>query len=311
MRRAVATGAAAASFLLWQQADSGAGVASASSGRSPRRDGAQPSQPDGQPAKVDRMLRWREKWEAGVTRWHLSYPHPLLKQYDVELLGPVVGREAQSILLPLCGKSVDLGYLARRGHDVVGVEGVGLAIDALLRDWGEELTVPRPHWISEESRPSSIRVRMGRAGWYQKMASEQLGKTETGTPYTTAELLRVVEGDFLQLSPQMLADFGLGTFDAAFDRGALVAVNPADRPQYAEVLTSLICPGGKVLLVAVEHEPFFGPPFSLTHEQVTTLFSDHFEVQLLQREDTLDKEPSWRERGATKFEEVAYLLTKR
>lgn len=60
----------------------------------------------------------------------------------------------------------------------------------------------------------------------------------------------------------------VGTFDAAFDRGALIAIEPEDRPQYVSVLTSLMAPGGKILLVAIEHEPAFGPPHSLNEAQV-------------------------------------------
>jgi thiopurine S-methyltransferase len=38
-----------------------------------------------------------------------------------------------------------------------------------------------------------------------------------------------VEGDFLKLSTGAAGALGLPAFDAAFDRGGLVAVEPSDR----------------------------------------------------------------------------------
>lgn len=122
-------------------------------------------------------------------------------------------------------------------------------------------------------------------------------------------LMRGVQADFIELDAQTRAE--LGKFDASFDRGALVAVTPEDRPKYAETLTSLMATGGKVLLVAVEHEPAFGPPYSVDGSEVRRLFGRDFEVRELSREDKFALEPRWKERGATRFEEVTYVLTKR
>ena len=67
-------------------------------------------------------------------------------------------------------------------------------------------------------------------------------------------------------------------FDAAFDRGALVAIEPSDRRAYAATLTGLMAPTGRVLLVAVEHDAFsdgrLGPPFNVSEVQVRDLFGD-------------------------------------
>lgn len=119
------------------------------------------------------------------------------------------------MLFPLCGSSVDLAYLARRGHDVVGVDCVGLALDALLSDWGEELNLGGVEGVSETSSAHSLKLRMGKAAWFQKVAAEQTGLAERGSPYFAAELLRAVEGDFMEFSPQVAASFGLGQFDPA------------------------------------------------------------------------------------------------
>ena len=76
-----------------------------------------------------------------------------------------------------------------------------------------------------------------------------------------------------------------------------------------------MAPTGRVLLVAVEHDAFsdgrMGPPFNVSEVQVRELFGEDFAVELLQREDRFELEPTWRKRGCTHFAEVAYLLTRR
>ena len=90
-----------------------------------------------------------------------------------------------------------------------------------------------------------------------------------------------------------------------------LAVDQAERPRYAEVLSELMAPAGRVLLVVTEHEPAFGPPHSVDEAEVRSLFEEHFAVRILSRTDVLEAEPHWRERGATSFSEAAYLLTRR
>lgn len=227
-----------------------------------------------------------------MTRWDVGKPHHVLEKFMGEWLG---SQFPSRVLFPLCGSSLDLPHLARLGHDVVGVEGVAKAVDKLLAIWGEE---KESHGRNE----GPLLLRVGKASDEQLKAS----KEPTG-------LLRAVQGDFFELTQQRAAALGLGQaglFDACFDRGSLVAVTPEDRPQYVRALTDLMAPGGKVLLVVVEHEPAFGPPHSISHEEVQRLFGRSFDVRLLQREDRLDIEPDWRQRGATTFHEVSYMLTK-
>jgi len=76
-------------------------------------------------------------------------------------------------------------------------------------------------------------------------------------------------------------------FDAAFDRGGLVAVAPADRAAYALTLATLLKPGvGRLLLVCTEHPPFtggsLGPPHSVDKSEVERLFGGAFTIEPLQ-----------------------------
>ena len=59
---------------------------------------------------------WLARWRDGRTHFHLDQVHPTLMRYiDQTPLG-------KRILVPLCGKSLDLGWLNAQGYEVVGVE---------------------------------------------------------------------------------------------------------------------------------------------------------------------------------------------
>jgi len=57
---------------------------------------------------------WLQRWDKGNIGFHRAEVHPALRQHWQPRGG--------SVLVPLCGKSLDLRWLAERGHTVVGVE---------------------------------------------------------------------------------------------------------------------------------------------------------------------------------------------
>lgn len=86
--------------------------------------------------------------------------------------------------------------------------------------------------------------------------------------------VRYLVGDF----------FGLEVaegFDAAFDRAALVAIEPSRRQEYARALAKLLRPGAVLLLVVFEYDQslFPGPPFSVPANEVQELFADSFHIE--------------------------------
>ena len=60
---------------------------------------------------------WQQRWREGRTGFHQDRPTPLLAQYW-DAIGVAAGAR---VLVPLCGKSLDLAWLAARGHRVLGV----------------------------------------------------------------------------------------------------------------------------------------------------------------------------------------------
>lgn len=78
---------------------------------------------------------WLERWQRGEIGFHLPRPHPKLLRYWH------VAAQASTapVLVPLCGKSLDMRWLAAQGHDVCGVELSARALEDFVREAGLSL----------------------------------------------------------------------------------------------------------------------------------------------------------------------------
>ena len=63
---------------------------------------------------------WHDRWATGRTGWHETDGNAGLRAHW--------NFDARRVLVPLCGKTPDLVWLAKRGHEVVGVELSDIAI---------------------------------------------------------------------------------------------------------------------------------------------------------------------------------------
>ena len=203
---------------------------------------------------------WRARWESGQTGFHEASANALL----VEHARVFDGR--RRVLVPLCGKALDLAFLRGRGLDVVGVEGVEQAARGFFSDAGvapEERVDGATRWLS--SGGGAIGV----------------------ADFFTVELARC---------------------DAAYDRGALVAIDPALRGRYVEKVRSLLEPSATILIVSFGYDQaqMAGPPFSLDEADVHALFDAHGVVSRLATRDALADNPRFRERGATSIVESVF-----
>jgi thiopurine S-methyltransferase len=72
---------------------------------------------------------WHDRWAAGQIGFHEGAPNADLQAHWNYATG--------SVLVPLCGKTLDLGWLAARGHTVTGVELSAVAIAA----WFDEASI--------------------------------------------------------------------------------------------------------------------------------------------------------------------------
>jgi len=258
--------------------------------------------------KVDRLKSWEERWDHNRTSWHLNEANPHLKRYLAKIVDPdasVANGMGPRILIPLCGKTVDMVYLSHLGYRVVGVDGVRKAIEDFAKEFGLQAPTAKGPTMHVHFPPELDPAR------FRGHAVLIPAGPQDGTRREPPPPVIFVEGDFLSLGVSEAT--ALVPFEAAFDRGGLVAVEPDDRQPYADTLAVLMAPGGRILLVAVEHDGFSGgkrgPPYQVSEADMRRLFKQSFDVQRLDRCDALDD--ALRARGATRFQEVAYLLTKR
>lgn len=83
----------------------------------------------------------------------------------------------------------------------------------------------------------------------------------------------------------LVADFFTleGTYDAILEQTFFCAIPPEQRGRYVEQAAALLEDGGKWIGVLFDRAFESGPPFGGTKEEYRSLFSEHFEIELLGR----------------------------
>ena len=211
---------------------------------------------------------WLERWESGRLGWHRDEVNPHLADFW-EHLGVAEGAR---VFVPLAGKSVDMKWLADRGHSVVGVEISDQACREFFAEHGLEPGVDRVGtWI---------RYRAGG--------------------------LELLCGDYFELDAELL-----GPVDAVFDRASLIALPPEMRPDYVAKMADLLPQRPPVLLVTLEYPQaqMNGPPFAVWEGELAKLFEGRYAIERLRDWDILAESPRFQEQGLTRLHEKAFRLT--
>lgn len=213
---------------------------------------------------------WLACWENDHLGFQLDDVHPMLQQ-----LLPQLALPAGDVFVPLCGKSLDLAFLAQQ-HNVVGAE----LSDIACRDFFSQQQL-----IPTVSQPV--------AGFTCYSAEFK------------AKRINLWQGDFFNLPNQAVANCQF-----IYDRAALIAL-PADmRQQYAAKLLSLFKPGAQLLLIGVEYpqQEKNGPPFSVSAAHIQALFPKA-DIQMLAEQDLTNKGFARRKFAVSRLIETAYLIT--
>ena len=101
---------------------------------------------------------WQSRWQEGRIGFNQSAVNPLLIKYWPELQLPVGSRA----FVPLCGKSIDMLWLAAQGYAVVGVELVESAVQAFFAEQNivptvhEHVTIPTLKYYQGQSSGQTI-----------------------------------------------------------------------------------------------------------------------------------------------------------
>lgn len=213
---------------------------------------------------------WLERWQKNEIGFHAPKVQPALAKYWASLR---LGKGA-TVFVPLCGKSIDMSWLAGQGHRVVGAELSELAVDQFFAE----------HGLTPSVRPvKSFKVK-------------------------SADGIEIWCGDFFALDHTALP-----AFDAAYDRAALVAMPPEMQPRYAAKMAELMPAGSPALLVGLDYDPkeMQGPPFNVSQARVRDLFGPAFDISVIEAKDGLAKSDHLAKRGVTRLEEASYLLRRK
>lgn len=152
---------------------------------------------------------WQQCWRDRQTDFHQTEVSPLLPRFWRGLdLAP-----GSRVFVPLCGKSLDMIWLAQQGYEVIGLELSPVAVRAFYK----------------ENHMQPTRRTVGRFTLWQS------GK------------IAILCGDYFSASR---AD--LGSIDVVYDRAALTALPEDLRRRYVAHLRTILPPACKVFLLTVE-----------------------------------------------------------
>jgi thiopurine S-methyltransferase len=182
---------------------------------------------------------WHERWKKNEIGFHEPKANPALVKNIARLKLPKRAR----VFIPLCGKTLDIGWLLSRGFRVAGAELSELAVTQLF----EQLRV----------KPKVV-------------------KSKNGSVYR-ARNIDIFVGDIFRVTRARL-----GRVDAIYDRAALVALPPEVRKRYTAHLMR-ITNKARQLLVSFEYDQSLmpGPPFSISNAEIVTHYAKAYDITLL------------------------------
>ena len=148
------------------------------------------------------------------------------------------------VFIPLCGKTLDISWLLDRGFRVIGVELSPLAIEQLFSDLGLTPKI----------------TKLGKLIKYD------------------ANKITLFVGDVFELNQELI-----GTVEAVYDRGALVALDDTVRSRYAEHVIA-ITQQAPQLVINYEYDQSLmaGPPFSIDDDTMNAYYGQHYDATILE-----------------------------
>jgi thiopurine S-methyltransferase len=213
---------------------------------------------------------WHTRWQNNEIGFHQPVYLDLMVEHWPKL-GIAAGSQ---VFVPLCGKSLDMVWLAEQGYRVIGAELSELAVDEFFAERG---------LISHTDTAGPFRVK--RAGPYELWC-----------------------GDIFALPREALANVA-----GIYDRASLVAFPPQMQERYASALCAMVPETAPMLLITLDYDQaqMDGPPFAVPRGQVQRLYADRFVIEEAGARSGIPKNPQFVKRGLQQLEECAYVLQPR
>lgn len=185
---------------------------------------------------------WLAKWDRNEIGFHAQHPHDGLVQYFSTVCAP----PGCHVFVPLCGKTLDIHWLIKKGYTVSGVELSRRAVEQLF----DELEI-----------------------------QPVISSLTTDVTVFEGGGIRIFVADIFALTPSML-----GQVDAVYDRAALVALPAASRAEYAQLLVGLSqCATQFLICVEYDQTKLSGPPFAVMESDVEHYYAGYYSIKSISR----------------------------
>ncbi|AYG44085.1 thiopurine S-methyltransferase [Pseudomonas sp. Leaf58] len=211
---------------------------------------------------------WQQRWADNQIGFHQAQVNPYLQKYWPKLgLAP-----GSRVLVPLCGKSLDLAWLAGQGYQVVGVELSRRAVEDFFGEHGLEAEVQQ-RGAFEVWRSGDVQL------WC---------------------------GDFFALRAEDVGDCA-----GLYDRAAVIALPVPMRAAYMQALSALLPASCRGLVVTLDYDQSLlpGPPFSVGDEELRQGFAG-WQVDELEVVQVIGESPKFLQAGASSLLERVYRVSR-
>lgn len=207
---------------------------------------------------------WHNKWASNQIGFHLEDVNPLLIQY----WHATKPKREERVLVPLCGKSEDLAWLASK-HDAV--EGAELSLIAVRSFFAEHFYTPTVTTIS------------GQHELYQFDELSIFAGDFFTAPLSKADI--VYDRAALIALPETMRVEYVQRVRGLLNPGGRILLVSLDYPQ----------------------QEMSGPPFSVPHEEIVRLFAG-MRVTRLHQDIASEQHPKRAKQGLSRFSEEVYLI---
>ncbi|HMQ10747.1 MAG TPA: thiopurine S-methyltransferase [Oligoflexia bacterium] len=197
------------------------------------------------------LTLWHQRWANNNIGFHQKNINQNLQDY-VKQHQQKLG---QHVLVPLCGKSLDMLWLKQQGFKVTGIE------------------------VSEQAI---------KAFFMENNLAYELTSINGGQSYHT-DKIQILKKSFFELDQK---DF-MNQIDWIYDRAALIALDENLRKVYAKQLLKITPQAKHMLCICMEklNDEKSGPPFSVKEQEIKDLYQNFWnklKVERFKKKDAPD-----------------------
>lgn len=186
---------------------------------------------------------WIDRWNNNQIGFHQpTYHHYLVKYFTKLNL-----QKNDQVLIPLCGKTLDIEFFLQKGISVIGCELAELAVKEL----------------------------------FENLKVTPIISSKDNFKIYSYDKLKIFVGDFFELNAN-----DLGKINGIYDRAAIVALPEKMRENYTQHLRQ-ITHNAPQLLITFDYDQskIAGPPFAVSANEVKNHYQAIYKTELLETID--------------------------